>query len=166
MKKAPIKRTEYIVPLSRDHHAGLLFCWKIKEGVRKNIPGERILAYVNFFSEQHLRPHFREEEALLFSRIDDDLCRRGKTEHRMLEERIIQLNRRGAQAQEYLSFAELLSNHIRFEERVLFPYLEATLPPATLKQVGEYLSAQHPAAYVDNYKDAFWAKTNSLEPGV
>lgn len=156
MKQSPIKRSEYIVALSRDHHAGLLFCWKIKEGIKKNVASERILAYVNFFSEQHLLPHFREEEALLFSRIDGDKCRQGKSEHRMLEERILQLNHRRGQAEQYLSFADLLSKHIRFEERVLFPYLEATLSQSTLKQVGAYLLAEHQTAFVDNYPDEFW----------
>ena len=33
----PIKRSEYLKPLSRDHHQGLLLCWKIRTGLKKGI---------------------------------------------------------------------------------------------------------------------------------
>jgi hypothetical protein len=36
--------------------------------------------------------------------------------------------------------------------------MEATLPEATLKQVGEYLSNQHSVLPIDNYPDEFWSK--------
>ncbi len=38
MKNIPIKRSEFLIQLSRDHHFTLLFCWKIKEGLKKDIP--------------------------------------------------------------------------------------------------------------------------------
>ena len=159
MENKPIKRSEYIIALSRDHHAGLLFGWKIKEGLRKNVPLPKILQYINFFWDGHLKGHFREEEALLFDRLDDELSRQGKSEHLMLEQRLQQLNQKEHDAAaDYLSFAELLTKHIRFEERTLFPHLEASLPEPVLKQVGEFLNAQHGAPFVDNYPDEFWDK--------
>lgn len=162
MKQQPIKRSEYIMALSRDHHASLLFSWKIKEGIKKNIPLDSILKFVNFFWDQHLKEHFREEEALLFDRVDDDLSRQAKSEHLMLEERVKQLNRSGSQTQEYVELADLLTKHIRFEERVLFPHLEQMLPEATLKQVGDYLSSQHAVPVADDYPDEFWSKNYPL----
>jgi hemerythrin-like domain-containing protein len=156
--KKPIKRSEHIVTLSRDHHAGLLFCWKIKEGLKKEIDFLRINKYVKFFWEQHLKEHFREEEALLFDQVDNDLTKQGKEEHKLLNEwfnRIISDNLKDPQ--EYLSFTELLINHIRFEERVLFPYLEAQLPASTLLAIGTYLE-QHHVSFNDDYADEFWLK--------
>jgi len=159
MDNKPIKRSEYIIALSRDHHAGLLFCWKIKEGLRKNAPLDKILKYINFFWEGHLKEHFREEEELLFDRLNDELSRQGKSEHLMIEEQVHQLNGQEQQtAAMYLAFAETLTKHIRFEERTLFPHLEAALPPAVLKQAGDFLSAEHPATFTDNYPDEFWSK--------
>jgi hemerythrin-like domain-containing protein len=155
---APIKRSEFIVALSIDHHAGLLFCWKIKEGIKKNAPLEKIQDYVHFFWNHHLKEHFREEEELLYNRVDDDLSRQGKSEHKMLKQRVNQLNPHSSNAQEYIEFADLMTKHIRFEERILFPHMEATLPEATLKQVGEYLSNQHSVLPIDNYRDEFWSK--------
>ncbi len=159
MENKPIKRSEHIIALSRDHHAGLLFCWKIKEGLRKNIPLHIILKYINFFWAGHLKEHFLEEESLLFDRIDDGLSRQGKSEHQMLTRRLHRLNHdENETASAYLSFAELLTKHIRFEERILFPHLETSLPESTLKSIGDFLAGKHPAAYIDNYADEFWSK--------
>jgi hemerythrin-like domain-containing protein len=156
MEKKPIKRSEYIIALSRDHHSGLQFGWKIKEGLRKGVPLAKILDYVNFFWEQHLKEHFKEEETLLFDQVDDELTRQAKSEHKIIGERIDHLNQYGNEKEEYLAFADYLTQHIRFEERTLFPHLEAALSEATLKQAGDYLSAQAP--FVDNYPDEFWSK--------
>jgi hemerythrin-like domain-containing protein len=158
MKQKPIKRSEYVVALSKDHHASLLFCWKIKEGLKKNIPLEKVLKYINFFWSRHLIEHFREEEALLFNRIDDDMSRRGKLEHLMLERRVNHLNQRRDEAKGYFEFADFLTKHIRFEERELFPHLETTFSGAMLKQVGEYLASQHAVDFTDDYPDEFWSK--------
>lgn len=160
MEKRPIKRSEYIIALSRDHHAGLQFGWKIKEGLRKSIPLHKILDYINFFWEQHLKEHFKEEETLLFDHIGDELTQQGKSEHLMIGQRIDHLNQHSDEPAEYLALADFLTQHIRFEERTLFPHLEATLPEATLKQAGDYLSGQAP--FVDNYPDEFWSKNYPL----
>jgi hemerythrin-like domain-containing protein len=156
--KKPIKRSEHIVKLSRDHHAGLLFCWKVKEGVKKEVDPLRINKYVKFFWEQHLKEHFREEETLLFDEVNNDLTKQGKEEHALLNgwfNRIINDDLKSPL--EYLSFTELLINHIRFEERVLFPYLEAQLPAPTLIAIGVFLE-QHHMPFNDNYADEFWSK--------
>ena len=70
------------------------------------------------------------------------------------------LNRHGNDAQGYLEFADLLTKHIRFEERELFPHIEAALPDAALKQIGEFLSNRHAVPVVDDYPDEFWSKNN------
>ena len=159
MENKPVKRSKYIIALSRDHHAGLLFCWKIKEGLRKNIPLDKILKYINFFWTAHLKEHFQEEEVLLFNRLDDELSRQAKSEHRILAGRLYRLNHDEHQiASDYLSFAELLTEHIRFEERTLFPHLETGLPESALKSVGDFLAGKHMAVFVDNYPDEFWSK--------
>lgn len=164
LKQKPIKRSKYIVALSKDHHAGLLFCWKIKEGLKKNIELWRINKYINFFWGNHLKEHFGEEESLLFNRADDQLCKQGKKEHLMLVRRLNELNHHeNENRDEYVLFAELLTKHIRFEERILFPHLEATLPLSVLNSVGEFLNLQHPVPFKDNYPDEFWTHDNRVK---
>jgi hemerythrin-like domain-containing protein len=163
MENKPIKRHKHMIALSHDHHAGLLFCWKIKEGLRKDIPLHKILKYINFFWAGHLKEHFGEEEALLFNRLDDNLTRQGISEHLMLGARLDHLNHyENENAAEYLSFAELLIKHIRFEERTLFPHLERQLPESALQAVGEYFSRKHPTAFNDDFPDEFWSKNYTL----
>ena len=39
----PIKRSKELVPLSKEHHEGLLFAWKIKQGLQNGIGIEAML---------------------------------------------------------------------------------------------------------------------------
>ena len=158
-ERKPIKRSEHIAALSRDHHAGLLFCWKIKEGVKHGIVLQRIGGYAKYFWDEHLEEHFREEEELLFNKLDDELTDKARRDHQVLAgwfKRII-----GGDVedfQDFFSFTELLTNHIRFEERILFPFLEEHLPKAVLKEIGEALTRTHTIAFDDDYADEFWVK--------
>jgi hypothetical protein len=158
MKNEPIKRSSYVVAFSRDHHAGLLFCWKIKEGLKKGASSDRIANYVRFFWEEHLKGHFQEEEILLFNQHDSLLTRRGKAEHASLEI-LFRLFADGQLEQpNYLAFTEQLIAHIRFEERELFPHLEKALPVPALAAVGNILARLHIQPFEDKYADEFWIK--------
>jgi len=159
MENKPIKRNQHIVPLSQDHHSGLLFCWKIKEGLKKGVDFFRIKQYINFYWKHHLKEHFLEEEELLFNQRDDELTRCGKDDHLKLIERIGRINNfEETNKEDYLSFAELMIEHIRFEERMLFPHLEIELPLTTLASAGAYLSRQHLPSVKDDYPDEFWVE--------
>jgi len=158
MKNEPIKRSGYLVPFSRDHHAGLLFCWKIKEGLKKGASSDRIANYVRFFWEEHLREHFQEEEILLFNQQDAELARRGKAEHVTLEKLFRMILEGRLEGPNYLAFAEQLTAHIRFEERELFPYLEKTLAMPVLTAIRDILIRLHIRPFEDFYPDEFWIK--------
>lgn len=45
-----LKRNENLKVLSREHHYGLLFSWKIREGLQKSIPTERMRPFVEYLS--------------------------------------------------------------------------------------------------------------------
>ncbi|WP_295715188.1 hemerythrin domain-containing protein [Mucilaginibacter sp.] len=153
----PIKRNAHIMPLSRDHHSGLLFGWKIKEGVKKEIAFSRINEYIGFFWKAHLRNHFQDEEHLLFCLLDNELIQKAKREHQELEAWFVKAeNNELGSNDEYIRFVELLISHIRFEERELFPCLESELSPETLAHVGEALTKSHQQPYTELYEDEFW----------
>ena len=63
---APIKRHESLKSLSHDHHHGLLLCWKIRTGFKKQIEINRIKFYTDWFFRNHLSPHFDLEEKYVF----------------------------------------------------------------------------------------------------
>ena len=52
-------------------------------------------------------------------------------------------------------YAELLIAHIRYEERVLFPYMEENLSDEVLSEIGRNLSNEHHTE-VEEYPDEFW----------
>lgn len=157
MKNQPIKRRGDIKLLSRDHHFGLLFSWKIKQGVAKNVDTKRMKNYVNFFWSQHLKDHFLDEEVLLFNRLDaDEPCAQAKKDHQRIVSLIDAVN--AANQGDYLVYEKLISflnEHIRFEERVVFPHLEKVLSESTLSSIGHFLERQH-HEFLDDYQDEFW----------
>ena len=148
----PLKRDDALVPLSREHHRGLLLCWKIKTGLSKNVEPERIKRYADWFYAEHLTPHFAEEENALFPILGNDntLVERAVKEHRELET----LFADNSNVEHTLrSIADLLDKHIRFEERVLFGVIQETASGEQLKALERHNAAQ---PFCENASDAFW----------
>lgn len=157
-EKKPIKRSPYIVALSRDHHHSLLLCWKIRQGIAKNITPARIAAYVNHFDQRFLKTHFRQEEELLFNSLPpgDELGRQGTMEHAAIRTLLEKISLQPSYAAlNELAFA--LDNHIRFEERALFPYIEKKLSEQQLQHAAEVLEKEQQSPD-DQWEDVFWEK--------
>jgi hemerythrin-like domain-containing protein len=155
--RKPIKRSKELAHLSREHHEGLLLSWKINTGLNKAVPAERISSYVLFFFDKSLNSHFEEEELYVFPLLEPDspLRREAEMQHKMLREII-----NGFRNNEELSplllkkFSELLSQHIRFEERVLFNMIENKVDNTVLKSIEEKL-IDHIKCDLD-WHDPFW----------
>lgn len=159
MPGKPIKRNENIIPLSRDHHLGLLFCWKIRQGLNNKIEFSRIRKYILYFWESHLKQHFAEEESLLFNQIEDTLCEDALYQHKQIRNIITNLTASTLQEEEtYSLLASLTDKHIRFEERILFPHLESVLSNEVLSSIGTQLKMIHSELKEDVYSDEFWLK--------
>jgi hemerythrin-like domain-containing protein len=52
--------------------------------------------------------------------------------------------------------ADMVDEHVRFEERVLFPHLERKLSEEQLESIGSLLQKHHPSLLQDQYEDRFW----------
>ena len=139
----PIKRSVELAPLSREHHDGLLFAWKIKEGMKKNVSAERLKKFTFWFWQQHIKPHFYQEEKILSPHLsaNDPLLQRMNREHGYIREFILNLDKE-AEIQTFKQLTDLLNDHIRFEERVLFKFIEDSVSKKTLKEIGDYLSEE------------------------
>lgn len=158
MDPKPIKRTSQLLPVSREHHFGLLFCWKIRQGIKKSIAVERMLKYLRFFFDGHLKEHFADEERLLFTDRDDTFVQSAISQHIALRREIESLlDSAGTAKPEQLGrLADELDEHIRFEERTLFPHLEQVLPAGDLNAIGEQLHDHNRNVFIDVYPDEFW----------
>lgn len=156
MESAPIKRNPNLVPLSKEHHLTLLFSWKLKTGLSKNIEPKRIVHYISWFEKEHLLPHFKSEELLLFKDPNDSMVERALKEHQEISALIGKIKKEGEDLEEeILQLAELVKAHTRYEERELFPYLEMTLSDKELEHLGKELH-QEPHSADENYIDPFW----------
>ena len=158
MEKKPLKRSKHIVILSREHHTGLLFCWKIRQGLKKNIDTSRIQKFVSYFWDSNLASHFREEEELLFNKVDDDFCRKALQQHQEIIALINQVKANAPTPELLTQLADTVDAHIRFEERELFPHLEKVLDEQELILVEAALAKSHATPVHDNFQDEFWVR--------
>lgn len=151
----PLKRNKNLVSLSREHHFGLLFCWKIRQGLIKKVDLERIRAFVDYFWNSMLNEHFEKEEKTLFEIEGNDLIAVAEAQHvaiRNLAESII--NTDNDSPLPYSQLADLVAEHIRFEERDLFPDFEKTLNGDELDLIGAHLGEE--LTMEEKYHDEFW----------
>ena len=156
-KKKPIKRHEALKPLSRDHHHGLLLCWKIRQGFKLNVEVQRMKNYADWFKTQYLYPHFEAEEEFVFPVLEeeDPLVKKALAEHRRLR----RLFDDQAEITKSLSLIEEeLDAHIRFEERTLFNEVQKI---ATPKEFEEIEKKHHAVPFSDDdWADHFWEAKN------
>lgn len=148
----PIKRNESLKQLSRDHHYGLLLCWKIKTGFSKQVSYQRIKIYTDWFYEKHLFPHFETEEKYVFPVLGDKnkLIKKAIKEHR----HISNLFHDQSNIESSLKQIQIvLEKHIRFEERILFNEIQNAASNEQLKNIQIFHSDEK---FVDNLNDIFW----------
>lgn len=152
MTDKPIRRSEFLKPLSRDHHHGLLLSWKIRNGIKKGIALSRIKAYSAWFYQNYLNLHFEFEEKYIFSILghENELVLKALTQHKTLK----QLFESDLFDQEELiSIANNLEIHIRFEERILFDEIQKIATPIQIRFINNLHSEEK---FVDNPADPFW----------
>src|SRR4051812_27083699 len=153
MLKKPIKRNELLKTFSRDHHFSLLFCWKIRQGLRKEVAIERICKYVQYFWQQHLLSHFQEEELILFTPVNERSVQRAIKEHTQISQQVEALaNCSGNNAQKRLEkLADMMDEHVRYEERELFPHLEKKFSKEQLENLERYIQKHQPSSLPQQY---------------
>ncbi len=161
MKNKPLRRNENLVKLSKDHHAGLLFCWKIRQGFKYHIETDRMIKYVKYFWDYHLASHFKEEEDFLFPLLKDTEVQKALDDHKKIKIFVDKIASSGMDREKdvLLELADSVDDHIRYEERVLFPHLQEKLSDEELDKFGRHITA---VPLTDNYEDYFWKKSSSL----
>ena len=158
MGKKPVKRNENIMWLSKEHHFGLLFCWKIRQGLKAGITASRIIEYTRYFAARLLLPHFKEEEVILFPLSNDELVTKAIQQHKEINAQLAKLSAGDEESlkMQLAELANMTDNHIRFEERELFPRMESILSDEQLEAVGKQLNDIHALPVKDDYEDEFW----------
>jgi hemerythrin len=137
----PIKRSKAFVPFSKDHHFGLLLAWKIRQDLQSKVEAEYISNYVLTFFDTDLQQHFKEEEELIFCKLsfEDALRRQAETEHQTIYHIIDSVREKKTDTALLNEFADFLESHIRFEERILFNYMQEKLTEQELDEVWSHI---------------------------
>lgn len=152
--KKPLKRHKALKPLSRQHHFGLLFSWKLRKGFAEEISIDRLKAYANWFFIQEIKPHFKLEEDHIFPILDPEhpLILRALKEHHHIKE----LFHDEKDPEKSLILLEKeLEAHIRFEERILFTEIQRAATKEELEKIEEIHSDNDSK---EEYADPFWDK--------
>jgi hemerythrin-like domain-containing protein len=147
----PAKRHPSLIPLSHDHHHGLVLAFRLREGLPRNrkpsdSPQEQVEDTVRFFHDD-LVAHFRAEEEVLFPAIRVcvprattilDALTAEHSEMRAQVENLAHASPNEAPLPTRLrAFGDLLERHIRREERELFPLYEAHIPEDEAARIGK-----------------------------
>lgn len=152
MQYKPLKRHKALQSLSRDHHHGLLLSWKIRSGLSKKIIPKRIWDYAQWFFETHLIPHFELEEQHIFTILgpNNAFVKKALDDHKSLKELFTKMDKN---SQTLNKIEEELEQHIRFEERILFPEIQKG---ATEEQLIQIEKIHQQDLFKDKLDDEFW----------
>ena len=137
-----MKRHEALAPLSREHHSALILAQLLKKDAPtyKGLPtalNEKAAYALQMFTAT-LQLHFTNEEVMLdkirnvhtgIDKLSDEIFR----EHQQLKKMFLSLGKAGNTV-EYLDvLGQALDNHIRKEERILFPLIQQHCSDEVLK---------------------------------
>ncbi len=143
-----MKRHEAIAPLSRDHHGSLILAQLLKinapqyPGMPENANAKARYAQQQF--EEHIKKHFQQEEIMLekvkgihpsLKNLAEEIIK----EHDELREIFASLDTADDLESKMNTLAITLENHIRKEERILFPLLQKHSSETLLQEIYELL---------------------------
>lgn len=145
-----MERHTALQDLSRDHHHGLVQAKALSQaaqGEGEADPRTVARRFVSFWDEE-LAAHFTEEEHVLLpiyqrhvDLTEDELVARMLTEHAWFRDAVPALRRaleeKAPVREQLAALGERLHDHARFEDRELFPRIEATLSEEELGEVHE-----------------------------
>jgi iron-sulfur cluster repair protein YtfE (RIC family) len=126
-----VKRHPKLQQLSRDHHQALVLAKACQRAASSEDCTTLNLTYTRlaYAMTHELDPHFKNEEMNFLPRlangVHDSLIRHTLKDHEQL--RALALAAQQGNQQAMQTFGDLLAEHVRFEERELFPAIEQSM---------------------------------------
>jgi len=138
-----MRRSEALEGLSREHHHALVLARRLRQATSANadVVTRSFLAAWHARERRHLEI---EEEVLVPSLAHHGLAahpaiRRMRVEHVAIRRRAEELDQAPAHAEVLRALGRCLNEHVRHEERTVFPLVEASLSLDALHALGEAL---------------------------
>jgi len=136
-----MRRSAELTPLSHDHHHVLDVARRLRRATLAD--QEDVLADLRAFWADEGQRHFELEERHLVAALADPEWRL-QIERMLHEHRVIRVTvATAAGVDSAHELGTLLHDHVRFEERVLFPLLESRLSERQLAALGAALAHEH-----------------------
>ena len=155
-----MKRAEQLQKLSHQHHNGLMAVLLLQKGIEKKAAVDELSSFIVHCWENELRTHFIKEEVYLhphFLHLPGlmTMYEQMKNEHHVIR-RMIDAIRNGESSKELIiSFYTQLEQHIRFEERELFEYIQSHIEADYFTALEKSLDVLTASACSD-YPVKFW----------
>jgi hemerythrin-like domain-containing protein len=136
-----MKRAEALRPLSREHLVALTVAKKLREATDPPAASAEFLE----FWEVDGRDHFRAEEEVLlpvwalYAEVDRVGVARMLEEHLEIRREALRLAREEVTIERLQKLGQLLHDHVRFEERELFPRVEEDLDEGAADQLAKQI---------------------------
>lgn len=151
------RRHEGLIPVAREHHDGLILAVRLQQG-ENALP--RLwqtdcayqAEYVQTFLADNLENHFRAEETVIFPLASEHVPDARPTvtllreQHQEIQKRIKAMKGRenDVTREDLVSLGVLIEQHIRLEDRHLFPLIEDRLADAILSQLTTDIAGFYP----------------------
>ena len=137
-----MKRHEALTPLSHHHHHALVVALDLKRAGTENSSKsyKTLIEEMNEFWKEDGEPHFQDEEMILFpiyliyaEEPDEALVKKALYQHTKIRGLVKELRSLPIKNYDKLNeLGHLLDEHIRLEERELFPLIEKAVPDESL----------------------------------
>ena len=155
-----MKRNENLKTLSWEHHDGLVVSFRLQQGLKKNAKSDEMSEYILHIWNSMLEHHFLQEEQTITPNFKKsakgiEFVNQMMDDHEKFRRLIKKIEGDMANPQIIEEFALLLNQHIRFEERQLFPLFEQEVDLKKMQEVGNFLKRNHnPSCEV--WPNQFW----------
>lgn len=156
-----MKRHQSLIPLSREHHHGLIaaqFCKKNSPAYKKmpsDPHGKR--NYILAYGENELLSHLKVEEESLIPMLTgmsedlDKLITRVLDEHDCIRQLIRELETTSDVEEAVDNLGKAIDRHIRFEEREWFHNIQKLTDESLLNEIGSRINSSCPIEKVTNF---------------
>jgi len=142
-----MKRHPCLQELSRDHYFALEHALRLRRAQAEGLAAA-VDPFLEFWRTQ-MRQHFREEQEVVlpvFARhrpADDPAVVAVLVQHVEIARRVMDLGTARDDLDLAHTLGHLIEEHVRHEEQVLFPAVEAALPEAALHDLGARVAEYH-----------------------
>ena len=130
-----MKRDARLRSLTSDHHRALVMARKMEKASDASGVDPDLLKEIQTFCRDELKLHFAKEEEFLLPALkshgEDEIVERTLHEHAQMMDLVARLDQKEVLQQ----FAQLLKQHVRFEEQSLFEISQEKLSDMELEMI-------------------------------